>query len=777
MSNRLIYGKNDLDRIVSVEVDNDTATVFRELEDGSIDIIEVPHKFWILSDRKHTLDGKWAELKGNQHYKFGRQYSTLRDYLNDKNILKQKNADIFTLSNSAEAMMVKDGYTYFKGMTHDKISVLTFDIETTGLTHDETSMVLLISNTLRSSTGEITKKLFCYDDYNNCAELIDSWASWVRSVDPSILAGHNVLAYDLPYLQYCHQKAHKAAFYEDLERRHGSNDELHGYKYTGIKLGRENKVMEFNKYESKFRIDGTRDLHYFKANIHGRSVCDTMFLAIRYDIGRKYDSYGLKYIIEKENLTKPGRVFYNAGEIRNNYKDPVEWEKIKAYCIDDGDDALAVFDLCVPPFFYMTQMIPKPFQLMTESASGSQLNVFMIRSYLQERHSIPKASAPIEFEGAISFGEPGIYANAVSLDIASLYPSIMLQYNIFNAEKDPNNNMLQLLDYLRTERLKNKKLGKETGLAYYKHLDGSQKILINSLYGFLGATGLHYNYPPGAAEVTRRGREILTQSIEWAKNEGFTVPKGDTDSITIWANNTKIGPIDKIIENLNDTLPEQINFELDAEYDSIVVVKAKNYAYREGEKISTKGSGLKGSTKSPALKEYTKKLLESMLYGKPNSEIVELYTQYVHEICDIKDMKRWAVRKTYSEKLETSERTNETKVLEALAGSDYREGDRFWTFYLPDDSLCLVENFKGEYNRKRLLKNLYDTTMIFDTVLPAELFINYSLKKNECLLPGYVAPPPKPKKAPVTRRKPKIAEVVEQIIDSGLTAKEYLGHD
>lgn len=491
---RIVHGKNDLDRIVSIEVGNDTATVFRELEDGSIDVLEVPHKYWILSNRKQSLDGKWAELKGDQYYKYGRQYSSLRDYLNDKKALKAKNADIFSLSNPAEAMMVKDGYTFFKGMTHDKISVLAFDIETTGLTHDKTSMVLLISNTLRTSTGEITKKLFCYDDYNNCAELIDSWASWVRSVDPSILAGHNVLAYDLPYLQYCHSR----------------------YSDKGIKLGRENKVMEFNKYESKFRIDGTRDLHYFKANIHGRSVCDTMFLAIRYDIGRKYDSYGLKYIIEKESLTKLGRVFYDASKIRENYKIPEEWEKIKSYCIDDGDDALSVFDLCVPPFFYMTQMIPKPFQLMTESASGSQLNVMMIRSYLQERHSIPKADAPIDFEGALSDGYSGIYRNCLKFDVASLYPSIMRQYKIYNQKKDPNANFLAILDYITEERLKNKKLAKETGSPYYDGLQAAQKILANSLYGFLGATGLHYNFPPGAAEVTRRGREILTTAIEWA---------------------------------------------------------------------------------------------------------------------------------------------------------------------------------------------------------------------------------------------------------------------
>jgi DNA polymerase I len=737
MNSDLIYGKNKLDRIVSIEIKNDEALVFRELEDGSIDRITIPHKYWILSNQSHS--GKWFRLNGNQHYKWGKQYTKLKDYIDEKKNLKKE--DIYTCFNAVEGLMIKDGVTMFKNMSHTELSVLSFDIETTGLTHDETSKVLLISNTFRKK-GQIIRRLFCYDEYQNCGEMIEAWSNWVRSIDPSLLIFHNGLNFDLPYLQYCYSL----------------------YKQGNIKLGRDDQEITIQNWESNFRVDGSRDLHYKKANVYGRQIVDTMFLAYRYDLSRKYDSYGLKYIISKEGLEVPGRVFYDAGTIRHNYKNPEEWQKIKEYCIHDADDALAVYDLTVPPFFYMTQMIPKTFQELTCSASGAQLNGWMVRSYLQNKESIPKASPKVDFEGAISFGEPGTYENAVSLDIASLYPSIMLQYNISDTRKDPNNHMLQFLDYMRTERLKNKKLAKETGNAFYQHLDSSYKILINSLYGFLGATGLHYNFPAGAAEVTRRGRETLLTSIEWAKSKGYTVPKGDTDSITLWDKGSKFDglEVDKLIKEVNGILPEQINFELDAFYDSIVVFKAKNYAYREGEKISTKGSAIKASTKCPALKEFIKTILDLMLYNKPVSEMVAVYNKYMQEICDIKDIKRWASRKTLSETMETSERTNETKVMDALEDSDYKEGDRFYTFYKSDDTICLVENFDGDYNKKRLLKNLFDTMMIFETVIPdcEELFINYSLKKNQCLLPGYVAPPPKEKKPRVS--KTKIAQLFEE---------------
>ena len=41
----------------------------------------------------------------------------------------------------------------------------------------------------------------------------------------------------------------------------------------------------------------------------------------------------------------------------------------------------------------------------------------------------------------------------------------------------------------------------------------SQKIVINSAYGLLGAQGLNFNSPDNAALVTKGGREILQNGI------------------------------------------------------------------------------------------------------------------------------------------------------------------------------------------------------------------------------------------------------------------------
>lgn len=130
------------------------------------------------------------------------------------------------------------------------------------------------------------------------------------------------------------------------------------------------------------------------------------------------------------------------------------------------------------------------------------------------------------------------------------------------------------------------------------------------------------------------------------------------------------------------------------------------------------------------------------LSEKKKQKLKELYEVYVNEIMTLQDIKPWCTRKTLSSTMQESDRANETKVMSALEGSDYREGDRFYTYYREDDSIGLAENFNHDHNRTRLLKNLHDSGAIFSTVIPSkELFPNYSLKKPyKILLDKYSQP-------------------------------------
>ncbi len=493
MNDPLIFGKNPLERVTSIETFDGGARCFIENKDGSISHQDIKNKYWVLAPK--PLNSRFIKLKGSLYYNYGVQFDTLAEFQKCRALWK--GSDIYSIYDSKESCMVNKGITSFKGMTFQEVSILSFDIETTGLKHDSSARVLLISNTFRRC-GKIIRKLFSYDQYDTEAEMIDAWCSWVREMNPSLFLGYNIYSFDLPYLQYCALRGDTQLF-----------------------LGRDGSAAKFSKFTSKFRIDGSRDQEYKKCTIYGREVIDGYFLAIKYDIGKKYESYKLKSIISHEKLEIIGRVFYDASKIRDNYKDVVEWEKIKEYCIHDSDDALALYDLMGASYFYMAQSIPKSFTSIMYSASGSQINSMMVRSYLQEGHSLPKADVAVDFEGAISYGPPGIYRNMLKLDVASLYPSIIREHQIYNKNKDPLGNFLKLVEYFTLERLKNKKLASDTGNKYYTDLSESQKILINSMYGFLSTSGLLFNSPVHAAEVTEKGRNILNKAIQWATGKTF----------------------------------------------------------------------------------------------------------------------------------------------------------------------------------------------------------------------------------------------------------------
>lgn len=735
---KLIYGKQNIEKIVSIEIIDDQAELYIQTDDGSIELLVQPNEFYLLSNKSHGKS--WMRLKGDLHYCWAKKFKKATDYYKEKAILKKQGADVFSISDDKEAFMVKNGFTYYRGLNPIDISVLSFDIESTSLDHTPDSKVLLISNTFRKN-GEVTRRLFAYDKYESQGDMLVAWCDWVRSLDPNIILGHNIYSYDLPYMRHI----------ADMEG-------------VQLCLGRDDSPLDFFNYESFKRIDGGRKQAYNKVRCFGRELIDTMFLAINYDIGKKYESYGLKKIIAQEGLEREGRTFYDAATIRYNYTNPNEWEKIKDYCADDSDDSLALFDLMAPAFFYLTQAVPKSFQDIVESASGAQINSMMIRSYIQEGHSIPKASDAVEFEGAISFGNPGIYHNAFKVDVASLYPSIMINYEVYDRVKDPKGHMLEMVKTFTAERLKNKRLAKETGIKYYDDMQNAQKIVINSMYGFMGASGLTFNSPDNAAFVTRMGREILQKAIKWAigkelvyvitniKKDGtqeyewqipndiandrkFNLINCDTDSITFCSIDNKDLSDDirkSLLEEINNMYPPRIRFEDDGYYKSIIVLKAKNYILYDGKKIKVKGSALKDAKKELALKEFLFKVIDSIINNTNHYD--QIYHAYIKEAMNVTDITRWSSKKTISAKVLTSERSNESKIRDAIDGEEIVEGDKVWVYFKSDNSLGLADSFDGDYNKERMLEKVYKTALVFENVLDKSIFLNYKLKRNKPLL-------------------------------------------
>ncbi len=484
----IIYGKNDTKHIVNISIKDDMVYIFKE--DKSY--VTVPYRHWVLSSKPHP---NFLPLKGDQHFKYIKEYDSLAEFNRVKfNVYK---LGMYTISNYSESFMIRHGYTYFKGMKPGDVSSLSFDIETTGLDPNaDDAKVLLITNTFRSN-GVIERKTFGEYEYETQADMINDWALWVKEKDPSLLLGHNIVIFDLPYINHMMLKAGQHLI-----------------------LGKHDEPIEFNDRTKELRVDGTQSYTYKPIKIFGREVVDTFFLAIKADIAKKYTSYGLKNIIKQEGLEKEGRQHYDASQIKKNWHLPEERIKIIQYAEEDSDDSLKLFDLMIAPFFYLTPHIPKPFQLMIESATGSQLNSLMVRSYLQDGFSVAKANETDYVQGGISFAVPGIYKNQIKIDIKSAYPSQILRLKLYSKAKDPEMHFYKICKYFTEVRFEYKKKSKETGDSYWLGRDAAAKTLINSLYGLCQTQGLNYNDPELASIITLETRNVINMALVWASGHG-----------------------------------------------------------------------------------------------------------------------------------------------------------------------------------------------------------------------------------------------------------------
>jgi DNA polymerase elongation subunit (family B) len=154
------------------------------------------------------------------------------------------------------------------------------------------------------------------------------------------------------------------------------------------------------------------------------------------------------------------------------------------------------------------------------SATGAMINGILVRSYLQNRHSIPKADPLEKLAGGISFAVPGIYRNIKKIDLKSAYPSQVLRFKLHDPIKDPDANFYNVVKYFTEQRFYYKKMGKQTGEKKWKELDAAAKIFINSAYGTCSTNGLAFNSPSVAAKITLETRNVIDLSLQWASGYG-----------------------------------------------------------------------------------------------------------------------------------------------------------------------------------------------------------------------------------------------------------------
>ena len=150
--------------------------------------------------------------------------------------------------------------------------------------------------------------------------------------------------------------------------------------------------------------------------------------------------------------------------------------------------------------------------------------------------------------GTVLDAEAGIFANVLVFDFRSLYPSLMRTFNIDplaharaaarpqrdsdivapnGARFDRSEGILPaILTAYAREREAALSLGDDVAAYVYK-------ILQNSFYGVLGASGCRYARSELAGAITSFGKQFLTTARDWFEARGYHVIYGDTDSVFV----------------------------------------------------------------------------------------------------------------------------------------------------------------------------------------------------------------------------------------------------
>ncbi|MEY2561341.1 MAG: hypothetical protein QOG51_1756 [Verrucomicrobiota bacterium] len=592
--NTLLFGSDPTPRIVAIELgDTGTVKVYRREKDGSTTAdIEPFHPFvWCDSDVTDlNLDAE--KLAGDLRYGWRITVNSWKELIALRNGLKSAGRSFFALSDPVQHYLTHTGRTLFKGLPFAELrrlqlEVLSFVGGETEIPDASQPADHIMSIALSDNSGweeVIVVDATKLEESEKAA--LKRLTAIIKERDPDVIEGHNLFRFDLPYLV---ARARKAKVKLDWGRSGGF----------------------LRSRPSRLQI-AEKTIDYPKFTVDGRHFVDTFLLAQFYDVGmRSLSGFERIDVAQHFGLTDETQISSLSGkELQRAYLEDTERLRQRALCA--VRETRAVADLLSPSYFIQAQIFPYNYQDVIVRGNATRINALFLREYYRQRHSIPEMPMVRGFEGgytAIFF--TGVARNVWHCDIASLYPSVMLQFDCF-----PVTDQLQifrsLLTDLRTFRLEAKasmRSAKERAQQQYFHaLQNTFKILINSFYGYLGFAQGHFADFDAAARVTQIGRELLQKMIDWLNARGAQVIEVDTDGI-YFVPPANAKP-DELRDALAKELPPGIEVEFDEQFDAMFSYKAKNYALltNDGEVI-IKG----GALKSRGLEKFQRVFLEEMI--------------------------------------------------------------------------------------------------------------------------------------------------------------------
>jgi len=504
-----------------------------------------------------------------------------------------------------EQYLVATGRTYFRGLEYDDVRRLQFDLETTGLDPD-VDRVFLIA--VRTPDGEHELLESAGDDDASEAKLLQQLAARIAFHDPDVIENHNLHGFDLPFVM---RRAERLRIRLALGRRQHVDFALRPAS-RGARLGQAGAAW----------LERLRRARY---TVPGRELLDSMDAVRRYDFSaRDLPGHGLKAVARHFGLATADREYIPGARIYETFlSDP---ERVRRYAGDDVHEAAGVARVLGGAAFTLSQMAPRRYERLADAgAATGVLDPLLVRAYLRAKAALPahEASDGTLHQGAALYlFASGVATRIVKADVASLYPSLMRQYQI-GPGRDRLGVFLAVVDRLVERRLAAKAGARAApaGSAARFQLEAVSaaiKLVVNSAYGYLGAVGLtRFADVHAANEVTKRGRELLSFMCQQLAERGVQLLEADTDGV-YFAVPDSFDEADerRVVAEVAALLPPLVDLQFEGRYAAMLSHEPKNYALQpyRGE-LSLKGVAFRSSRAEPFGETFLRRAIERLLAG------------------------------------------------------------------------------------------------------------------------------------------------------------------
>ncbi len=396
-----------------------------------------------------------------------------------------------------------------------QLTIASIDIETQGLSGKlysiavhcgDVSVVLMVSSQPVDNDGSFTCKI-----YDSEKSLLQGFFALLRTLDPDVLIGWNVVNFDLDFIA---RKCQALGINFAMGR--GSDE--------SIILRPGNSQMRIARIPGRAVLDGV----------------DTLRAAFW-----NFESFSLEHVAQEilgygKTIATSDRV----AQINDYYRN--DKSSLAKYNIVDCRLVNEIFEKTGLTEFAMqrAQMTGLP---LDKSGGAVQTfdNLYLPR--LHRKGYVAPAFTQQETKnspgGYVLDSRPGLYRNVIVLDFKSLYPSIIRTFLIdplgLTLGRDDGVPGFEGAMFSRTNHILPvlvEELWAQRDIAKAQKnaaLSQAIKIIMNSLYGVLGTSNCRFHHHQLASSITRRGHEIILESKKQIEVAGHEVIYGDTDSLFV----------------------------------------------------------------------------------------------------------------------------------------------------------------------------------------------------------------------------------------------------